>query len=427
MFILIEGERNMKKTISVLALASVFAAGSAFASGFRIPEQSIDSVSKAGANVSSADHADATYFNPANMSWIDNAWQVEADLDYIHLSSIKYTDTVPARSGSSREENFFAPTIFMVSPDFNNFRFGFSITEPFGLAKRWDDAYPKAYAQQFDLKVYEFNPTVSYKINTIFSVAGGIRFLHSTAAVSSDASGIATAALSRHLEGDANAWGYNLAVSARPNNKSNISVTYRSEVDLDFEGDTILHNNAYGPYVAATTYTKGKVTVVTPAVLAISGAYKFFDKLTVELTWDRTFWSQYKNLDFDFSTNPLPPLQRSFEDPLKRNWKDSNAYRLGLAYEATPIITLMAGFAYDESPAPSTTLGFELPDSNAYLFSLGARFKVTPKMDLGLGLLYDLKSERTVNNLNNSYGGHVNGKFTDASALLVSAGLTYKF
>ena len=44
----------------------------------------------------------------------------------------------------------------------------------------------------------------------------------------------------------------------------------------------------------------------------------------------------------------------------------------------------MAGFAYDEPPVPSNTLGFELSDSNAYLFSLGARFKVTPKMDLGL-------------------------------------------
>jgi long-chain fatty acid transport protein len=84
---------------------------------------------------------------------------------------------------------------------------------------------------------------------------------------------------------------------------------------------------------------------------------------------------------------------------------------------------VMAGFAYDESPTPDATLGFELPDSNAYLFSLGARYKVTPKMDLGLGLLYDLKSERTVNNLS-SPTGRVDGTFKDASALLVSAGLS---
>ena len=87
---------------------------------------------------------------------------------------------VSALNGSSKEENFLAPTIFMVSPDYNNFRFGFSITEPYGLAKRWDDTFPKTFAKKFDLKVFDINPTVSYKINNMFSVAGGVRLLYST-------------------------------------------------------------------------------------------------------------------------------------------------------------------------------------------------------------------------------------------------------
>jgi long-chain fatty acid transport protein len=420
MFILIEGERNMMKTISVLALASVFAAGSALASGYRIPEQSIDSTSKAGANISSANHADTTYFNPANMSWIDNAWQVEADLNYIHLSSIKYKDIYGSTyDGSTKEENFLAPTIFLVSPNFNNFRFGFSITEPFGLAKRWDDPYEKIYAKKYDLQVFEFNPTVSYKINKIFSVAGGVRLLYGTAALANDGSDYSPFTnFGRFVSGDATAWGYNLAVSARPNDKSNISITYRSEVDLDLEG-----NADFGGFGGEFT-TKGKVTVVTPAVLAVSGAYTFFDKLTVELTFDRTFWSEYNDLDFTYGRS-IFPYSIPFTNPVAKNWKDSNAYRLGLTYKASDMFTLMAGFAYDETPVPSETLGFELPDSNAYLFSLGARFKVTSQMDLGLGLLYDMKSSRTV--IQDNGDGTVTGKFTDASALLVSAGLSYKF
>ena len=61
-------EKGMKKAISVLALSSIFIAGSAMASGYRIPEQSVDSTAKAGANVASAQRGDAAYFNPANMS-----------------------------------------------------------------------------------------------------------------------------------------------------------------------------------------------------------------------------------------------------------------------------------------------------------------------------------------------------------------------
>ena len=414
----------MKKIISVMALASVLAAGSAFASGYRIPEQSVDSTAKAGADIASASHADATYFNPANMSWLDSAWQVEGDLDYIHLSSINYSSNqrpTSFLSGSTKEENFIAPTLFMVSPDFNNFRFGFSITEPFGLAKRWDDPYQSASAQKFNLQTFDFNPTVSYKINNTFSVAGGVRMMYGTATVSSNASAIfpaiASLPLSRFVQGDATGWGYNLAVSARPDDKSNVSITYRSEIDLDLSGNATL-----GGIPNDTINTTGKVTVVTPAVLAVSGAYTFFDKLTVELTWDRTFWSQYKNLDFTYSSALGPYAMTPFGTPIAKNWNDSNAYRLGLSYKATNIVTLMAGLAYDETPVPDSTLGFELPDSNAYLFSLGARFQLTPKMDLGVALLYDMKSSRTVTN-----AAGVNGTFTDASALLGSVGLSYKF
>jgi long-chain fatty acid transport protein len=409
----------MKKTISVLAVASVFAAGSAFASAYRIPEQSVDSTAKAGANIASAQHADASYFNPANMSWMESAWQAEVDLDYIHLSSIKYTDArSPLYNGSSKEENFLAPTMFLVSPDFNNFRFGFSITEPYGLAKRWDDAFPRTFAEKFDLKVFDINPTVSYKINKMFSVAGGVRLLYSTATVSSNGSVAKGVTASRFIDGDTTAWGWNLAASARPNDKSNISVTYRSDVSLDLEGDATLATSAG----STTVNTNGKVKVDAPAVLAVSGAYTFLDKWTVELTWDRTFWSEYKDLDFNYDariTNPV--LYKAFDVAKAKNWEDASAYRLGVTYKMSDMVSLMAGFAYDETPVPDSTLGFELPDSDAYLFSLGARFSLTSQMDVGLGLLYDLKSERTVNN------GSINGKFKDASALLVSAGLSYKF
>ncbi len=405
----------MKKTISVLALASVFAAGSAFGSAYRIPEQSYNSTAKAGANIAGAQSADASYFNPANMSWMENAWHVEADLNYIHLSSIKYTDSRTAfYDGSTKEENFLLPTVFMVSPDYNNFHFGFSITAPYGLAKRWNGLYPSTFADKFELQVFDFNPTVSYKINDVVSVAAGVRCLYSTATYATNASVVG---VGQSMHGDVTAWGYNLAISARPEKDTNISITYRSNVDLDLEGTA----NFRGAFGNASSH--GKVTVPAPAVLALSGAHTFFDKLTIELTFDRTFWSEYKQLDLNF--NDVTPYTMIFGTAVDKNWKDSNAYRVGLTYKMSDMVSLMAGFAYDETPIPSETIGFDLPDSNAYLFSAGAKFKVTSQMELGLGLLYDLKSERTVNNL--AEGGHSDGKFKDASALLVSAGLSYTF
>ena len=89
----------MKKKISVLALASIFVAGSAMASGWRIPEQSVDSTAKAGANIASSTRADTAYYNPANMAWMEDTWHVELDATWIHLYEIDYEDsrTLPLR------------------------------------------------------------------------------------------------------------------------------------------------------------------------------------------------------------------------------------------------------------------------------------------------------------------------------------------
>lgn len=168
----------MKKTISLVALASVFAVGTAYASGYRIPEQSADSVAKAGAHIASAKGADAGYYNPANMSWAADGWLSEVDLTYIHLTEIDYTDArSPLLNGTSETENFLLPTLFLVSPDYNDVRFGFSVTAPYGLAKRWNDTFPATYARKFSLQVFDVNPSVSYAVNDYLSVAGGVRML----------------------------------------------------------------------------------------------------------------------------------------------------------------------------------------------------------------------------------------------------------
>ena len=86
--------------------------------------------------------------------------------------------------------------------------------------------------------------------------------------------------------------------------------------------------------------------------------------------------------------------------------------------------TLMGGFGYDTNPAPTENVGFELPDSDAWLYSAGMQFKVSDNMDLGIAALYDYKETRKVEV---SPADVVYGEFTNASALLITAGLYYKF
>jgi long-chain fatty acid transport protein len=407
----------MKKKISVLALASIFVAGSAMASGWRIPEQSVDSTAKAGANIASSTRADTAYYNPANMAWMEDTFHLEVDATYLYLSEIEYEDSDPALSGDSEGEHFLIPTGFMVSPSYGGARFGFAITAPAGLAKRWNDPYPKTFAEKFSLEVIEANPTVSYSFGNMVSIAAGARMLYANAEVRSNGyeAGIP---LARDMEDDTVEWGWNAAISVKPIEELNISATYRSKVDLDFEDVASL---SFGPFLNLPY--NADVSVPVPAVFALSVAYDVLQNLNVELTWDRTFWSDYEDLDFNFSPGAtgVPPALEVFEAPMPKDWDDTNAFRIGLTWDVNATWTLMGGFAYDENPAPAENIGFELPDSDAWIYSIGAQYKVSEKMDLGIAALYDYKETRTIENDN------IDGKFSNASALLVTVGMNYRF
>jgi len=415
----------MKKKISVLAVASLFVAGSAMASGWRIPEQSVDSTAKAGANIASSSRADAAYYNPANMAWLEDTWQVQADATWIHLFEIDYEDArSPARNGSSEPENFIIPTGFLVSPSYGGARFGLAVVAPYGLSKRWHDAYPKSFAEEFTLEVIEVNPTISYSIGK-FSIAAGPRMLYANAKVRSDAStafgqGLFPVPIARDMEDSTIEWGWNAALSIKPVDQLNISATYRSNVDLDFEDSDAKLTLVNGSKVVRNA----TVSIPAPAVFSLSFAYDVSDNLNVELTWDRTFWSKYKQLDFDFTPAVVPAVLNPFEAPQQRDWHDTSALRLGLTYDVNDSLSLMGGFAYDENPAPTENIGFELPDSNAWLYSLGAQYKVSENLDVGIAALYDYKQSRTVQVAPTD---NVYGEFTNASALLVTVGVNYKF
>ena len=68
----------MRSTLTLTGLVLLAASGTALASGYRIPEQSVNSTARAGGYVAHTPGADASYFNPANMAWLDPKAQIEA-------------------------------------------------------------------------------------------------------------------------------------------------------------------------------------------------------------------------------------------------------------------------------------------------------------------------------------------------------------
>jgi long-chain fatty acid transport protein len=395
------------------ALVFLATATAAYGGGYKIPESSLNAVALSAANVAYAHGADAAYYNPANMVWAEDMHTLEADLTYIYLSKVKYVP-VSGDTITSEAENFLIPTLHYVSPGLNGFRFGLSIVTPAGLSKRWHEQPGKTYAHEFTLETVEVNPSVAVALGEKVSVAAGARLLYSSGVVKS------ASTASRDMSGKSVDYGYNLALSYRPAPAWKMAVTYRSKIDMNVEGDATLYFPDNADYSGTIVYDgEASVTVPLPAALSLAAAYTFGEKTTVEFVYERTFWSVYESLDFDYASS-IGVLSPVFDEEVAKDWVDTNTYRLGVNYMQGKW-TAMAGAVYDETPIPEKTLNFETPDSDAISFSLGGRYRIDETWEIGLAGLYSIRDERSATNDN------IDGTFRDSRVYLLTAGVEYRF
>lgn len=399
-----------------------------FAGGYKIPETSLNSVALSAANVAHSNSADAAYYNPANMVFMKKEAVMEANLIYIGLEDVNYKGSYTNSFGTttgydidSKRENFIVTLLHFVSGDVNGARYGLSIVSPAGLSKRWDEAPAIYLAEEFTLQTVEVNPSIAFPIGDKVAVALGLRAIYSIGVVKST-SPIA----SRDMSGDSIDFGYNLALSYKPTSELDLALTYRSKIDLNVEGDAELFyrdmTNAFGGGAGAaySSSSSASVSVPVPALFNFAIAYTLPSQTTLEFVYERNFWSEYKELDFNYGSGINGVTNYVFGTPVAKNWKDTNAFRFGITQKLDKL-TLMGGAVIDESPAPNATLGFELPDSDSVSLSFGTRYQINEKINVGLAALYSMREDRKVSN------STLEGEFSNSNVLIVSTALEYKF
>ena len=222
------------------------------------------------------------------------------------------------------------------------------------------------------------------------------------------------------MQGDDLSFGYNLALTYKIQEDTKIAATYRSNVNLKIEGDATMSSSLD----SANENSAASVEIPLPAALNLAVSHTF-NKLTVEAVYERTFWSTYKELDFEYQKNINSEiLKGAFDVSKDKSWKDTNTYRVGLTYQASPKLTIMGAIGYDETPVPNKTIGFELPDANSKIISTGFKYKLNNKSTFGLAYLLSLKEDRKVNSVNEN---PFSGEFSNSKVSLFTIGYNYKF
>jgi long-chain fatty acid transport protein len=401
-----EGQRMKLKAIFWVVIICLAAPVAGLGAGFHIREQGAKAMGMANAFVAQADDPSAVFYNPAGIAFSEGT-AVSLGVTIINVPETEFTGTTKLGDSSpglgvdqpgnakARDDIFFPPNFYMTSSKADSpWAFGIGVGSLFPLAKRWDTTSPfRDEIKEIAIKPININPTVAYRIDSLkLAVAVGVNYTYADVWLEKSAvrDAYALGLASRRgdvaiqlgeleLEADGDGWGYNAGLLWKPSERLSVGISYRSEIELDFDGDadyqiTHIGSEIYSsplnpaPYTEMVYSTGAKTEITLPDMWSFGVAVKPVDKLTVEFDADRFGWSSYDSLDIYFDENTVLP------DSLNRkDWNDVWAYRVGMQYELTDALDLRLGYARDNNPIPNDTIGPELPDAdrNNYTFGFG--------------------------------------------------------
>lgn len=374
--------------------------------------------------------ASTIFFNPAGMTDLPGDHLTIAGHFIIPHSSFtnQGSKAAPAFAGSPFENlngddddggsPALVPNLYWVKTIDDSMKFGLGVNSPFGLATKYDDDWVGRYHGVLsDLKIINVNPSIGYKINDQFSIGGGIDFMLASVELANaiDFGAICLAqfnaetcqglgALPQQADGyvefegdnfDNISTGFNLGLKYKISEAGTIGFSYRSEVDIEVEGDADFTVPSSASFVfAGNLFLDSGINaeVTLPASASLSYAHKV-DKITylADLTW--MGWSSFDELRIIYDNTTQPDSLTTEE------WDDVMRYSLGLDYQYSDETVYRVGVAYDESPVPSPERRTpRLPGSDRTWLSLGVSKIFDDELTIDIGFSHLFIDDAKVNN-----------------------------
>ncbi|QUM90108.1 outer membrane protein transport protein [Moritella sp. 36] len=410
---------KFKKTTLATALLLVTAQSSA--AGFQVSEHSASGLGRAFAGEAAvADNASVIARNPAAMSLFDKA-EISVVGSYIVPNADITGTNDPVASNPSRLDSndiindAFVPAMYYVQPINDTVAVGLAMFSGYGMVSEHEDDYAVgAGAGTTDLLTFSINPNVSFKATDELSLGLGVSAVYAKATLERNYGdlqynpryGSDTSANSQLflLEGDAWGYGWNAGALYELNENNRIGLAYRSQVDIEFEGD----------FTGATSGGKKIQTTLEiplPATAEISGYHKLTPKIAVTYSALWTQWSKFTELE---ALSNQCVAGECFKK--EEHYDDNMRYAVGTEYYVGNT-TLRAGFAFDEQ-AGETTLS--IPDTDRYWYTIGATYELEQDLSFDFALAYIYTKEIEFS----EYGYTFEGQ---GDAIIASAQANYRF
>jgi long-chain fatty acid transport protein len=170
------------------------------------------------------------------------------------------------------------------------------------------------------------------------------------------------------FEGTGNGFGYNAGLMWKPRPKHTFGVSYRSRLQINFDGDvTLVAPPAFVPLTA-----RAQAGVNFPQILMLGYSYRPNDKWLFAVAVDWTDWNQLNSLDL---RSNLAPANVSV--PL--HWKSSFLYQFGAEHAFNEQWSARFGYVFSQNSVPDATFNPVTPDSDRHVFNFGVTYRSKSK------------------------------------------------
>ena len=401
----------MKQSIVTHAAAvALFGASTQLlAGGFAIGTQSGSGTGNAFAGgAAAAEDASTVWYNPAGMSYLP-AGKHAAIVGHALKPSFKFRNGASTGAfaapgtgdGGDGGDWAVVPQAYFSTDLGAGLALGAAFNVPFGLKTHYDSGWRgQLTALKSELKTYNLNAALSYKITNSIAIAAGVSWQKLEAELSNSAGAAGVA----KVELDDDSWGMNFGVMYSPSPETRIGAHYRSSLDYKLTGSATFSGSA-----ALNGSTSADLRVPESVSLSFFSAVSPRWDIMGDITWTR--WSRLEELSIvRTSLAPGAVLSR-----LTLRWDDTWRVSIGANYKPNAEWKFRFGLAYDPTPTHDADRTPRLPDQDRFWVATGVQYRLSKTSTLDIGYAHEFIRDANVNvpvpGFASCAAGCLNGKF----------------
>jgi long-chain fatty acid transport protein len=351
----------MRKGIeATLFVMAVGIASHSMADGYRNPPPTAAGIGKSGVNMVFVDDASAISYNPANLG-------MQTNHSFVLSTTFARTEStyspIPGVDLESDGDWNILPNLYYSQPiGENGLAVGLGINTPYGQGVSWDaaDFAPAAIPAgtvpyEASIMFININPTVAFPVHESVYIGIGLDLAYSKIELTAlNGTGFPPAPV-LESEGEGDGWGVggNLGITWLPTERQRVALTYRSRMEIDYEGDFKFAGADAGDF---------ETTVKYPDTIGVGYGIQLTDAIQVEAQLEWLQWSEN-------GTQPL--VAGGTSSPVVNDWDDTITVGFGGSWAAADSLVVRAGYAFIPSPIPDSTITPLLVDMDRHALSLG--------------------------------------------------------